>query len=180
LKNKPKVPQTKYISFAGFCDWEIPYVRSLWTSGEKRPLFFNIEPGDCTKMRRFHNPRYAPESLEKRLNPSTAVPVPVAAQVYIPNTQSDKNGTTESASADDETSDDSTGLVNPSSPSTDPGNPTTPTTPTSPDPTDPTDPTNPTTPTTPTSPDPTDPTDPTNPGDSNLPGATDPDSSSGS
>jgi hypothetical protein len=34
-------------------------------------------------MRRFHNPRYAPESLERKLNPSSVVAVPVAAQVHI-------------------------------------------------------------------------------------------------
>jgi hypothetical protein len=110
-------------------------------------------------MRRFHNPRYAPEFLEKRLNPSTAVPVPVAAQVYIPNTQSDANGTTDSGSADDDTSDDGSG----SSASSTPTNP------------DPTDPGVPTTPT-PTP----DPAEPDNPDGSSLPGVTDPDSSSGS
>ena len=32
-------------------------------------------------MRRFHNPRFAPESLERKLSPTAMVPV--AAQVYV-------------------------------------------------------------------------------------------------
>ncbi len=38
-------------------------------------------------MRRHRNPRYAPESLERKLNPSGIVAIPVAAEVYVPNTQ---------------------------------------------------------------------------------------------
>ena len=38
-------------------------------------------------MRRFHNPRYAPESLERKLSPSGVAPVPVAAHIYVPATQ---------------------------------------------------------------------------------------------
>ena len=38
-------------------------------------------------MRRFHNPRYAPESLERKLSPSGVAPVPVAAHIYVPVTQ---------------------------------------------------------------------------------------------
>ncbi len=39
-------------------------------------------------MRRFRNPRYAPEGLERRLSPSGAAGLPVAAVVHIPSTQS--------------------------------------------------------------------------------------------
>jgi hypothetical protein len=38
-------------------------------------------------MRRTHNPRYAPEYLEQKLNPSGISGIPVAAEVYIPNSQ---------------------------------------------------------------------------------------------
>ena len=38
-------------------------------------------------MRRRKFPRFAPESLERKLNPSGIVPAPVAAEVYIPVTQ---------------------------------------------------------------------------------------------
>ena len=38
-------------------------------------------------MRRHRNPRYAPESLERKLNPSGVIGIPVAAEVYIPETQ---------------------------------------------------------------------------------------------
>jgi hypothetical protein len=38
-------------------------------------------------MRRHHNPRYAPEYLERKLNPSDITGVPVAAEVFVPNTQ---------------------------------------------------------------------------------------------
>jgi hypothetical protein len=38
-------------------------------------------------MRRFHNPRFAPESLERKLNPSGVMPVPVAAEVHVPTAQ---------------------------------------------------------------------------------------------
>lgn len=40
-------------------------------------------------MRRHHNPRYAPESLERKLNPSGIVGIPVTAEIYVPNTQFD-------------------------------------------------------------------------------------------
>ncbi len=36
-------------------------------------------------MRHFRNPRYAPESLERKLSPSAAIPV--AAEISIPTTQ---------------------------------------------------------------------------------------------
>jgi hypothetical protein len=36
-------------------------------------------------MRRFRNPRFAPESLERKLSPSGVAPVPVAAVVYVPS-----------------------------------------------------------------------------------------------
>jgi hypothetical protein len=42
-----------------------------------------IEFGGC-KMRRFHNPRFAPESLERKLSPSGVVPLAIAAHVYVP------------------------------------------------------------------------------------------------
>lgn len=35
-------------------------------------------------MRRFHNPRYAPESLERKLSPSGVATIPVAAEIYVP------------------------------------------------------------------------------------------------
>jgi len=35
-------------------------------------------------MRSFRNPRYAPESLERKLNPSGISPIPVAAEMYVP------------------------------------------------------------------------------------------------
>ena len=35
-------------------------------------------------MRRFRNPAYAPESLERKLSPSGIVAAPVAAEVYVP------------------------------------------------------------------------------------------------
>ena len=35
-------------------------------------------------MRRFKNPVYAIESLERKLSPSSIVAVPVAVQVYVP------------------------------------------------------------------------------------------------
>jgi hypothetical protein len=38
-------------------------------------------------MRRFHNPRYAPESLERKLSPSGVVAIPVAAEIYVPTLQ---------------------------------------------------------------------------------------------
>jgi hypothetical protein len=38
-------------------------------------------------MRGHHNPRYAPEYLERKLNPSGIAGIPVAAEVYIPHTQ---------------------------------------------------------------------------------------------
>ena len=37
-------------------------------------------------MRRFRNPVYAIESLERKLSPSGIVAAPVAAQVYVPST----------------------------------------------------------------------------------------------
>src|SRR5947209_489459 len=38
-------------------------------------------------MRRFHNPRYAPESLERKLSPSGVAAIPVAAEIYVPTLQ---------------------------------------------------------------------------------------------
>ncbi|WP_435009105.1 hypothetical protein P12x_000355 [Tundrisphaera lichenicola] len=38
-------------------------------------------------MRRHHNPRYAPEALERKLSPSGIVAIPVAAEIYIPTTR---------------------------------------------------------------------------------------------
>jgi hypothetical protein len=38
-------------------------------------------------MRRFHNPRYACESLERKLSPSGFAAIPIAAEIHIPNTQ---------------------------------------------------------------------------------------------
>src|SRR4051794_32035155 len=39
------------------------------------------------QMRRNHNPRYAPESLERKLSPSGLTGIPVAAELYVPNTK---------------------------------------------------------------------------------------------
>ncbi len=39
-------------------------------------------------MRSFRNPRYAPESLERKLNPSGVVGIPVTAEVYVPTATS--------------------------------------------------------------------------------------------
>ncbi len=39
-------------------------------------------------MRRFRNPRYAPEALERKLSPSGVGGLPVAAVVHIPSPQS--------------------------------------------------------------------------------------------
>ena len=38
-------------------------------------------------MRRFRNPRYAPEALERKLSPSGVVAIPIMAEIYIPKTQ---------------------------------------------------------------------------------------------
>ena len=45
-------------------------------------------------MRRFHNPRYAPESLERKLSPSGFATLPVAAEINIPNTQTNSTSPT--------------------------------------------------------------------------------------
>jgi hypothetical protein len=38
-------------------------------------------------MRRFHNPRYAPESLERKLSPSGFATIPVAAHIHVQSFQ---------------------------------------------------------------------------------------------
>src|SRR6476660_1889998 len=43
--------------------------------------------------RRHHNPRYAPEYLERKLNPSGITGIPVAAEVYIPTSQQSETAT---------------------------------------------------------------------------------------
>jgi hypothetical protein len=39
---------------------------------------------ESLKMRHFRNPKFAMESLERKLNPSGILPTPVAAEVHIP------------------------------------------------------------------------------------------------
>ena len=81
-------------------------------------------------MRRFHNPRYAPESLERKLNPSNVVPVPVA-EVQAAVTQTAGPTMPVSYTQDANASDSTSASV--------PGDSTTPvpSTPGSPEPTDP-------------------------------------------
>ncbi len=43
-------------------------------------------------MRRHKFPRFAPESLERKLNPSGLVVAPVAAEIYVPVTQTSDTG----------------------------------------------------------------------------------------
>jgi hypothetical protein len=61
-----------------------PRITIMFASGLPSSLK-NMELGH--QMRRHHNPRYAPEYLERKLSPSGITGIPVAAEVHIPVTQ---------------------------------------------------------------------------------------------